>query len=240
MPPEMRGDKWVELGNHVIARYEKGGETFEILVEPNKAYEFRRGVKISLDEILEGFIIFEDLKHGKKASPESMERVFGTKDPLIIAEKILKEGSLQLTADQRKKMIEEKKKRIISIIAKNCVNPQTKLPHPPQRIERGIEEAKIQIDPWKNPEEQAKDIVKKLQEVMPIRMEIASFEVNIPAAFSGKAYNIVSQFGNIVKESWGADGSWNGVVEVPGGMQTVFIDALNKATKGAAMVKKKQ
>ncbi|MEM2907348.1 MAG: ribosome assembly factor SBDS [Candidatus Odinarchaeota archaeon] len=239
MSPEMRGDKWVEFGNLVIARYEKGGDSFEILVEPNKAYEFRRGGNVSLEEILEGFIIFEDLKHGKKASPESMERAFGTKDPLVIAEKILKEGSLQLTSEQRKKMIDEKKKRIIAIIAKNCVNPQTKLPHPPQRIERGIEEAKISIDPWKNPEEQAKDIVKKLQEIMPIRMELTSFEIVIPATFSGKAYNMVSQYGNIVKEEWGPDGSWNGVVEVPGGMQTTFIDALNKATKGTVIIKRK-
>lgn len=238
MSPEMRGDKWVEFGNRVIAKYERGTDRFEVLVDPHKAYEYRRGAEISLEEILEGFIIFEDLKHGKKASPESLERVFGTKDPMIIAGRILKDGDLQLTSEQRKQLIEEKRKRIIAILAKNCINPQTRLPHPPQRIERGIEEAKISIDPWRNPEEQAKDIVKRLQEVMPIRMELTQFNVTIPAVFSGKAYNMISQFGNILRDEWGPDGSWSGIVEIPGGVQTTFIDALNKATKGLVVIKK--
>ncbi|MHA1754751.1 MAG: ribosome assembly factor SBDS [Candidatus Odinarchaeia archaeon] len=234
----IRGDKWVELDNVVIARFEHQGERFEILVNPEKAYEFKRGRDIDLHDILEGYIIFEDVKHGKKASPDKLEQVFGTTEPFKIAERIIKDGDLQLTSEQRNKMIKEKKKRIIAILAKNCFNPQTKLPHPPQRIERGLEEAKVSIDPWKNPEEQAKEIVKKLQEVMPIRMELTQWEVTIPASFSGKAYNLVSKFGNITKEEWGSDGSWKAIVEIPAGIQASFVDAVSKTTKGTANLKK--
>ncbi|MHA1408970.1 MAG: ribosome assembly factor SBDS [Candidatus Odinarchaeia archaeon] len=234
----IRGDKWVNLDNVAIARYQSQGERFEILVDPNKAYSYKRGADIDLNDILEGPIIFEDVKHGKKASPEKLEKIFGTTDYLKIAAEIIKQGTLQLTTEQRNRMIEEKKKRIVSILAKNCLNPQTKLPHPPQRIERAMDEAKVSIDPWKDAEEQAKQIVKSLQEVIPIRMELTQWSVTIPATFSGKAYNMVSKFGNIIKEEWGPDGSWKGIVEIPAGIQNTFIDSLNKATKGSVIIKK--
>jgi ribosome maturation protein SDO1 len=234
----IRGDKWVTLENLAIARYQIEDNRFEIIVDPDKAYEYKRGANIDLYDILEGQIIFEDVKHGKKASPEILEKVFGTTEPLKIAERIIRKGELQLTSEQRNRMVSEKKKRIIAILVKNCLNPQTKLPHPPQRIERAIDDAKVSIDPWKDAEEQAKEMVKALQQIIPIRMELTQWNITIPATFSGKAYNMVSKFGNIIKESWGADGSWNGNIEIPAGIQTSFIDSLNKATKGSVIIKK--
>lgn len=235
----IRGDKWVEFENIIIARFEFHGERFEILVEPKGAYDFRSGKSVNIPDILKGYMVFENAKKGKKASPEKLEEVFGTSDPLKVAEEILRRGELQLTSEQRSKMVEAKKKRIITILARNSINPQTKLPHPPQRIERAIEEANVPIDPFRNPEEQAKDMIRHLQPLLPIRMEQIAMEVHIPAIHSGKAYNAISRLGSISKEEWMSDGSWTGTVEVSAGLYNTFVDTLSKLTKGSAQIKRK-
>jgi ribosome maturation protein SDO1 len=60
-----------------------------------------------------------------------MHKAFGTTDPLKIADLILKKGTLQLTTDQRRKMVEDKKRQIIDFISRQAVDPKTNLPHPP-------------------------------------------------------------------------------------------------------------
>ena len=47
-----------------------------------------------------------------------------------------------MTTEQRKELVDAKKKQIIAYIAANAINPQTKLPHPPLRIELALEEGK--------------------------------------------------------------------------------------------------
>ena len=38
-------------------------------------------------------------------------------------------------------------------------------PHPPLRIEQAMTDARVSVDPFKNPDEQIKDIVEKLRPV---------------------------------------------------------------------------
>jgi ribosome maturation protein SDO1 len=232
----IRGAKWVDLGDTVIARYESHGERFEILVDPNKAWDFRRGKNIDLSEILKSFDIFEDAHKGLKASEDKLLKVFETLDINKIAPIILKKGFIQLTTEQRREMINNKKLQIINILARNCINPQTGLPHPPARIERAMEEAKVQIDLWRSPEEQAKDILKMLQPIIPIRMELLKLAVKFPPDFSGKGYSIVERFGTVTKQEWQSDGSWIAQLEIPAGLRGKFVETINNQTKGKAQV----
>jgi len=57
--------------------------------------------------------------------------------------------SFILQLEQKKKIQDEKKIRVINIIATNAINPQTKGPHPPARIEAAMNEAGVHIDPMK-------------------------------------------------------------------------------------------
>ena len=233
---DIRGAKWVDLGDTVIARYEFHGERFEILVDPNKAWDFRRGKNIDLSEILKSFDIFEDAHKGLKASEDKLLKVFETLDINKIAPIILKKGFIQLTTEQRREMINNKKLQIINILARNCINPQTGLPHPPARIERAMEEAKVQIDLWRSHEEQAKDILKMLQPIIPIRMELLKLAVKFPPDFSGKGYSIVERFGTVTKQEWQSDGSWIAQLEIPAGLRGKFVETINNQTKGKAQV----
>lgn len=233
----IRGDKWVDLGDTVIARLEIRGERFEILVDPNKAWEYRRGQKVDLAEVLKSFDIFDDAHKGLKATEGKLLEIFETTDINKIAPIILKKGFIQLTTEQRKEMINNKKMQIINILTRNCINPQTGLPHPPTRIERAMEEAKVSIDLWRSPEEQAKDVLKMIQSIIPIRMELLKLTVKFPPEFSGKGYSIVERFGTVTKDEWLSDGSWIATVEIPAGLRGKFIEAINNQTRGKAEVK---
>jgi ribosome maturation protein SDO1 len=58
-------------------------------------------------------------------------------------------GDLNMNTDQRRKMIEEKKRQIVEYINKNFVDPKTHMPHPVSRINAVLDEARLAIDPFK-------------------------------------------------------------------------------------------
>jgi len=233
----IRGEKWVDLGNAVIARLEAKGNRFEVLVDPDNALAYKKSGNIDIRDVLVGYVIFEDAHRGKKAPEERLKATFETDDVFKIASIIIKDGEVQLTSEQRRKMIEEKRKRIIDILVRNCMNPQTGLPHPPARIEAAIEQAKVSINPFRDAKEQAKEIVEALKPILPIRMETTRIAVKIPAPYSAKAYSAVERFGTISQDEWGKDGSWICVVEIPAGLRIEFMERVNEFTKGKAQVK---
>jgi len=259
----MRGDKRIDLGKYVIADMKIRGRNFEILVDPDLAWDLKKQMrvfqkekekklnepykltvkdvlnvsKVPMVEIIEGFIVFENLMRGEKVSEETLEEYFGTADINEVTARFMLDGNLQLTKEQREKFIAEKKKKLIDIIVKNCVNPQTGKPHPPARIERALEEGKVHIDPFNPVEDQVSDVVRALKPVLPIKMERVVLFLRIPAEFTGKGYNMINNFASISKEKWGNDGSLECNIDLPAGIQAEFLEKLNNLTRGRAQSK---
>ncbi|MBR0472180.1 MAG: ribosome assembly factor SBDS [Methanosphaera sp.] len=227
----------VNVDDAVIARLESYGERFEILVDAELAADYKRGNDIEIENVLAVEEVFKDAHKADKASEENMMKAFETTDALEVADIIIKKGNIQITANQRKKMQEEKTKQVISKIAREAINPQTKLPHPPNRIEKAMEEAKVHIDPMKTVEEQIEPTVKAILTKIPIRIEKVQVAVKIPGTYAGKSYSIVSQYGKLIKEEWENDGSWIGIVEIPGGLQDKFYTDLSGLTHGEVETK---
>ncbi|MFW9826383.1 MAG: ribosome assembly factor SBDS [Candidatus Thorarchaeota archaeon] len=253
----------IDLGGYIIGRIENSGRVFEMLMDPEKAWDAKKYIReeinkrlregqnksrLTVDEILndqnidlelifESFAVFEDLRRGKKATDGDMEAIFGTTDGVIISAHILLDGEIHWTQAQREEERQKKLKQIISIISKNAINPQNKKPHPYQRIEKAIEEAKVKIDLMRSVEEQIDDIVKSIRTIIPIRIEQVEMAIKIPTAFTAKGYNIVAQYVQIKKEEWQSDGSWVAVVSLPAGLQMELIDKLNKLTHGRVQTK---
>ena len=221
-----------------LARLRKGGHNFEIVIDPDKAFSFIRGEgNITISEILEAPNIFSDAKKGELASEHLLEEIFNTKDPEKIAEIILREGEIQLTVEHQRKLLEEKRRRIIELIHRNTCDPRTGLPHPIVRIENALEEAKVRIDPAKKEEEQLSAIVEKLKPIIPIKIAKKVYEVIIPAQYAARSYGEIKKFGVLKKDEWANDGSWHGIIEVPAGVSLEMIDAINSLAKGSAEVK---
>jgi ribosome maturation protein SDO1 len=233
MPKELRTDRSDDLfKEYVIARIEKMGEKFEVIVKPDAVQSLREGKNVDILSNIAIDQIFRDAHKGSRASEEKMMEFFGTTDPIEVARKLIIEGEIQLTTDQRREMLEAKRKQIITYIAANAINPQTGGPHPPLRIEIAMEEAKVRIDPFKSVEDQMKNVLDGLRPLIPIRFEKVRIAVKLTAEFSAKCYGDIKNFGRIVQEEWQPNGTWIGVVEIPGGMQTDFLDRLSQKTKG--------
>ncbi len=222
---------------YVIARYESHGHRFEILVKPKLAFEFKSGGKVDIREILIGDFIYKDARKGLKASEEAVKKIFGTTDIYKVAEEILRKGELQLTTEQRRQLIEAKKRKIIDFIARNCIDPRTKLPHPPRRIELALEQVRVGLDPFKDTESQALEIIKKLSRVLPIKIAKSTVRVKVPPPYSSRAYGVLAGLGEVKRVTWLSDGSLFMELEIPAGMQQTLIDRVNSISKGTAIVK---
>jgi ribosome maturation protein SDO1 len=220
----------VNVDKAVIARLKKNGKNFEVLVDCDKALEFKSGKDVDLNDVLATKDIFDDVKKGTHAS--SLHDVFGTEDSVEIAGQIIKKGDVQLTAEHKNRMREELRKKIVNLIHRNAINPGTNSPHPPQRIEAAIEEAKIKIDEFRSAEEQVGEVVNKIRVILPLKYELHELSLKIPVSFSGQSFGIVKQFSKILNEEWLSDGSLQLLVEVPSGLQNELLDKLNNLTKG--------
>lgn len=228
----------VTMDEAVVARLRAGGEHFEILVDPDIAFTFRRdGGELDVDKALVVDEVFEDASSGDRVTEEALRKVFGTMDIRGIAERIIREGEINLTADQRRRLLEEKRRQVVAAIARNAINPQTNAPHPPARIEAAMEEARVHIDPMKSTEENMAVVVKALLPIIPLRIQECRMAVKIPSVYAGRAYGELSGFGKITKDEWQKDGSWIAVVQFPAGMKEEFIDLVNHLTKGEAETK---
>ncbi len=221
----------VKVENAVIARLEKDGQKFEVLVDPDLALELKKGNAINFNDLLAIDSVFKDANKGEAQGDASIQKAFGTVQVNEVAKKIILEGSVQLTTDQKRRMFEQRRKEIIAFIARNAINPQTNTPHPPQRIENAIEEAKCSIEVFKPAEEQAQEIIKAIRRLIPISMEKMRIAVRIPVEFSGKANSILRKF-ELKQSEWQKDGSLVAVLELPAGLKNDLFNEIGHLTHG--------
>lgn len=227
----------VRLEEAIPARLKTHGINFEVLVDPDGALALKRGETVSLEEVLAVEDIFENASRGDRSAEEDLQKAFGTREVLAIAETIIKKGEISLTAEQRKQFIENKRRQVVEIIARNAINPQTKTPHPPARIDQAMTEARVNIDPTKSTDQLVKIAMKAIRPLIPIRFEEVEVAVKIPASYAPKSYGEIAAFGRLNREAWQNNGSWIGIVQIPAGMQTEFYALINRLTKGEAETK---
>lgn len=227
----------IPLERAVVARLESHGEKFEILVDPDLAVRYRQGDPIELEDMVAALAVFENASRGTRASDEALTKVFATTDFTAIANRIIQKGEIHLTAEQRRQMIAEKRRQVITFIARNAVNPQTGLPHPPQRIEMAMDEVRVNIDLYKSLDELVKETVKALRPILPIRFEEVRIAVKVPPDFASKAYGEIQASAQMEKEEWQKDGSWICVVRIPAGIQGDFYEMINRVTRGQGEVR---
>jgi len=219
-----------------VVRFAVEGEKFEILVKPDPALDFKLGKKKEISSIMISEEIYSDSNKGTRASTEKLMKAFKTTDQTVIATIILQKGDLNLTTDQRRKMVSEKRKQIVEFIAKNFVDPRSHLPHPPLRIEQAMDDARVSVDPFKNVDEQTKDIVEQLRSIIPLKSENMLLEILVPAQFAAQSYSVLKSVGSLKKEEWQANGSLKVILDIPAAARANVIDRLGSITKGSASV----
>ncbi|OIO41143.1 ribosome assembly factor SBDS [Candidatus Pacearchaeota archaeon CG_4_9_14_3_um_filter_31_7] len=219
--------------DNVICKLRVGSKIFEILVDPEKALYYKQTKQGTISNIIAMDVIFLDSKKGIKASNDDIMKAFQTLDISIIAQKMIMHGEIEVPKKLRDKEHEEKIKQVVDFLSRNAIDPRTNRPHPITRIQAALEQTHINIKN-KSVEEQINDILKELEKIIPIRIEVKKIKVSIPAVYTGKAYGILKDF-NIQNEKWNEDGSLDCIVNIPAGLIMDFFDKLNGITHGAAM-----
>ncbi|MBI2148460.1 ribosome assembly factor SBDS [Candidatus Woesearchaeota archaeon] len=227
----------VRVEDAVIAKLKKEGKTYEILVDCEKALDFRKGKSVSINDVVVTEEIFYDAKKGTRASEHELEKIFGTSDKLDICKAIIMEGTVPLTADLLRKELGVKRKRIIDTIHRNVVDPSTGKPHPPQRIDAAINEARVRIDENKTAEQQVQEVIDAIRRILPIKYEIRELSVRVPAQYAGRAMPIIKKYGKLLSDAWENDGGLRVNVEIPAGLQEELEVALNSIAKGSVEIR---
>ena len=217
----------VSLDDAVIARLEKGGKRYEILVDPDLVDPWKKDPdSVELDDLLATDEVWHDAKAGDRPTEEKLVGVFGTTDLAECVAKILMDGSVQLTTDQRKKMVADKRTAIIAEIAMLAIDPKTKLPHPPQRIENALDEARFSVDPFIPVDKQVKTAVDEIRPLIPLSFTTVKLAFKISGSNYGSVLSMVRE--DILREEWLANGDWAFTVEVPAGMKIDYIAKVGK------------
>ena len=226
----------VSVEEAVIARLSKEHEHFEIMVDSELALELKRGGQVDIENVLAVRGVFKDAKKGERVPDEDLQKHFGTVNIQEIARKIVTDGQIQLTTEQRRKMTEEKRKQIADIISKQGINPQTKLPNPPTRIMNAMDQAHVVVDPFRKANEQVKGVVDQINSIVPISFERVEVAIKVPLDSAGRVSSLIRNMVQLKKEEWKSDG-WIGLVEMPAGMQGEIYEKLNSMTSGKAEAK---
>ncbi len=219
-----------------VVRFSFEGEKFEILVKPDPALDYKLGKKKDVSAVLVSDEIYTDSGKGTKPGNEKLLKAFKTEDKTEIAQIILQKGDLNLTTDQRRKMIDEKKKQIVQFIVKTYVDPKSHLPHPPIRVEQAMKDARVSVDPQKSVDEQMQDIVEKLRSIIALKSENLQLEIIIPAQYASQSYAVLKSVGSLKNEEWQNNGSLKAILEIPAAARPNVIDKLGSITKGSASV----
>lgn len=222
----------VDVDAAVACKLKKDGKSFEVLVDPNAALKIKEGKGVNLDDALAYFGIYHDVRRGNVVSDEDLHKNFGTTDVKQVALAIIKEGNLQFTTEQRNKLVEEKRKKIADIISRRGINPQTNSPHPPKRILNAMEKGGARIEPLVDASLQVNEVLKKIKPLLPIKFQMVSMEITIPARHVGKAYHVLKKVVEKFKEKWLSDGSLRIRVELPAGAQAELLERMASVTRG--------
>ena len=220
-----------------VARLILGGDKFELLVKPDPALEYKMGKRSDISGALVSDEVYSDANKGSRASSEKMMKHFKTTDSAEIAKQILAKGELNLTTDQRRKMVEEKKRQIVQFINRSYVDPKTHLPHPVVRIEAAMEEVRVPIDPFRKVDDQAKIIVDALRKILPLKSETVKLTITVPPQFASQSYSVLKSTGDLRSEEWLADGSLKAMLDINASIKGQFLDRLGTVTRGSAQVK---
>jgi len=215
-----------------IAKLKVGKLNFETMVDLDSAMKLRKGIAVSIADVIRDNFVYTDLKKGMKAGKPELELSFGTTELATVVERIVKKGEIEVTQEFRDEALENRRKQLIDFLSKNAVDAKTNRPFTPDLLESAIKQAGIKIENV-SVEKQINKVLEGLKRVIAIKIETKKIKIKIPAQFTGQIYGLIQEYKE--KEDWLSDGSLEVILNIPVGVLMDFYDRLNKITHGAAL-----
>jgi len=213
---------------YVEARMRVKGKQYEISVDVDEALKLKKGAG-NVHAALNSDAIYHDIHKGTKVSNDQLMEAFGTTDVYTIATKIIKDGEVQKPQEFRDAEREARIRQVIDLLLRNAVDQHGK-PYTEERLRRAIDEVHFNFDK-RAPEAQMHDLIHKLKEIIPIKVETKRIKIIIPAQYTGHIYGLLKDYKE--SEDWQGNGDLVAIIAIPAGMQIDFFEKLNAATHGA-------
>ncbi len=220
----------------------------EVIVHPYVFSDINKGDLASVDDLKK--MLYEvavdkiSKKLGRPLKEEEKKRILDEiedwDDEKVhgeAAKVVLEKGYLKLPEAVRDKLIEEKASEILRYVQKYAINPATSAPYPPSKLEEAFRKvlAKgVKIDPLMDARALIPIVIKYLQDVIPIKLEIIVARVRIPAAYTGQLYGRVLQMATMKEQRWLDDGSLEATLEIPAGVFLRLNRMIVETTRGTA------
>lgn len=201
---------------------------FEVLVFEDAALSFRNGKSAWRNEIMPIGQVFKDYKKGLKASTNELKEVFGTADPYEVGRKIVLEGELLLSVETLRKLIDEKRKHIATLISRMALDPLSNVPIPQLRIEQAMAQASISIDPFKDAEEQVKRVISTIRPIMPLKVKESLLEVQLSPKDAQTGIKMAEELGEVRKQVVGKSGEITILVALPELLRSKMAEKLSR------------
>ncbi|RUS21243.1 ribosome maturation protein SBDS-like protein [Endogone sp. FLAS-F59071] len=228
----------IKLTNVSIVRLKKGGKRFEIACYKNKVMEWRNNVETDIDEVLQIHSIFMNVSKGQVASKEDLLKCFKTEDEEKILEEILKKGELQVSDKERSNQLDTMWRDIATIVAENCVNPETKRPYTVTMIEKSMQDLHLSVNATRSSKSQALEVIKQLQEKSIIPIQRAQMRIRIVMANSKDTKKLrekmMPMIANVEDEDFGDE--YELICTIDPGQFRVITELLQTETKGKAQI----
>ena len=213
---------------NVEARIKAKGKQYEISGDLDAALKFKTG-KGDIMSALQSNQIYYDIKKGNIASSKDLMDAFGTVDAYEIAKKIILSGEVQKNQEFRDEERDKKIRQVVALIIKNA-SDQHGRPYTEERIKTAIHDIHYSFDN-RPVEKQMNDVINKLKEIIPIKIETKKIKLRVPARFTGQVYGMLLEYKE--SEEWLSNGDLEAVMNIPAGLIIDFYDKINSVTHGA-------
>ncbi len=215
-----------------LARLRVGKLDFETMVDLDSAMKLKKGLPVSINDVIRDVAIYTDQKKGYRAGKDELMNAFNTTDISKIVERIVKKGEIEVTKEFRDEALENRRRQVIEFLVKNGINAQTNRPFTPDMIENALSQAGVKIE--NQPvDRQIKNVIESLKKVIPIKLETKKIKIKIPPEHTGKVYGILQEYKE--REEWLTNGSLEVVLNIPVGILLDFYDKLNSITHGSVI-----
>eukprot|EP00037_Helgoeca_nana_P005827 m.54321 g.54321 ORF g.54321 m.54321 type:complete len:252 (+) comp16762_c0_seq2:115-870(+) len=225
----------IRLTNVACVRHKKGGKRFELACYRNKVMSWRQKEESDLDEVVQTHTVFTNVSKGQVAKKSDLFKAYGTEDEAQIVLEILAKGQLQVSKEEREKSSEAMFTEIAKDVAARCVNPDTSRPYTIVQIERAMKDVHVSVQPTHTSKKQALEVIKLLQETIPIKRAQMRLQIRLPKA-NAKAVKVLvlTHVASVVSEEW--DGDLDIVCLVDPGSYRAIDEVVQSETKGRGAV----
>ncbi|KAH0571061.1 Shwachman-Bodian-Diamond syndrome protein-like protein [Spironucleus salmonicida] len=152
--------KW--LTNVITIQIDIKDNHFELACYQNKINAYKNGTETDLSNVLQTEDVFTNVAQGELATNATLQASFQTLNKTTICNKIITEGRLSLSNQERKHESSRIRKEVISQAQQRCTHIQTGKQIPFQMLENAIHEIGFQINSFPA-SEQAASLVNAIQ-----------------------------------------------------------------------------